>query len=256
MSFVVVDLEATCWSARTQPEKHAVQGAESEIIEIGAVRLDGGLRPVAEFQRFIRPVRHPRLSDFCTQLTHITQAQVDAADRFPVVYSALLDWMGSPAGVVLVSWGAYDHDQLVLEALAAGLPQPGWTSLDAREEFIDWARGHTGQRLRFGLGRALLHVGIAAVGTAHRGIDDARNLAQLFGHIRDPRHRSPDASRVLEVLHERHPRPANLGHLRARWPDAKTWFPRTSRELVRLGLALDAGQGRGLRLTEQGLSLV
>ena len=37
------------------------------------------LKVVDEFASFVRPVRHPQLTAFCTELTSITQAQVDAA---------------------------------------------------------------------------------------------------------------------------------------------------------------------------------
>ncbi|MEN9576703.1 MAG: hypothetical protein RL514_4558 [Verrucomicrobiota bacterium] len=55
-----------------------------EIIEIGAVavRAEDGV-PLAEFQSFVRPVRHPRLTPFCTQLTSIQQTDVDGAPRSP-----------------------------------------------------------------------------------------------------------------------------------------------------------------------------
>ncbi|MDG1480076.1 MAG: exonuclease domain-containing protein [Myxococcota bacterium] len=255
MRFIVVDLEATCWSESEDPVLSARQAEESEIIEIGAVMLNESLQPAGEFQRFVRPVLHPKLSAFCTRLTSITQADVDASAPLSEAYLALVDWMGGTEGVGLVSWSRFDHNQLVAEAAAASLPMPSWTPIDAKEEFTAWVRGHTGRRLRCGQRQALRHLDIPISGTEHRGIDDARGLVAVFQHLRDPMHRSSNASRALEVLAERDPRPANVGHLRARWPDAKRWYPRTARELIRLGLAVDAGLGRGLRLTARGRGL-
>jgi len=255
MRFVVVDLEATCWSEERQPALYAQQSEVSEIIEIGAVMLDDELQPVAEFQRFVRPVRSPILSDFCTSLTSISQDDVDRAARFVSVYEAFLAWMEGSEGVALVSWGRYDHNQLVREATAAGLPMPAWTPINAKEEFTAWVRAHTGRRLRYGMARAMAHLELPFLGTAHRGIDDARNLVRVFQILRSLEHRSANACRALEVLTARHPQPTHLGHLRARWPDAKSWFPRTRQELIRLRLVVDAGQGRGLSLTERGVRL-
>jgi inhibitor of KinA sporulation pathway (predicted exonuclease) len=49
-----------------------------EIIEFPIVVIDVKQRKVvAEFQNFVRPVVHAKLSAFCTELTGITQAQVD-----------------------------------------------------------------------------------------------------------------------------------------------------------------------------------
>jgi inhibitor of KinA sporulation pathway (predicted exonuclease) len=38
-------------------------------------------------------VRNPQLTAFCTELTSISQQQVDAAQSFPEVMSKLTDWM-------------------------------------------------------------------------------------------------------------------------------------------------------------------
>lgn len=54
---LVVDLEATCCDDRS------ISRRQMEIIEIGAVLLDlRDRRVISEFQRFVRPVRHPQLT--------------------------------------------------------------------------------------------------------------------------------------------------------------------------------------------------
>jgi hypothetical protein len=76
--YLVIDLEATCDAERPMPRN------ETEIIEIGALLCDGQtLCPEAEFQTFVRPVRHPRLTPFCVELTTIRQSDVDGAPTFP-----------------------------------------------------------------------------------------------------------------------------------------------------------------------------
>jgi inhibitor of KinA sporulation pathway (predicted exonuclease) len=67
-AYLVVDLEATC------DDRGRIPREESEIIEIGAVLVDGRtLEAVDELQTFVRPVVHPCLTDFCTRLTTITE---------------------------------------------------------------------------------------------------------------------------------------------------------------------------------------
>ena len=79
IQLLVVDLEATC-DARGFPR------AERETIEIGAVLVEPvHLEVVKEFQSFVRPVRHPHLTDYCRELTGIEQHDVDAAPSFPDV---------------------------------------------------------------------------------------------------------------------------------------------------------------------------
>lgn len=61
-----------------------------EIIEVGAVTVDAAnLQVVDEFQSFVRPTRHPRLTEFCTGLTSIAQQDVDNAPVFQFVIARI-----------------------------------------------------------------------------------------------------------------------------------------------------------------------
>lgn len=169
--YLVIDLEATC------DDGGAVPRHEMEIIEIGAVLVDGRtLRPVDEFQTFIRPRRHPRLTPFCTSLTSITQAEVDAAPGFPEAIEALRVFMADRYPL-FSSWGAYDNGQFKQDAGHHGVKLPfGPDHLNLKQAFSD----ALGVKKRFGMARALMRVGIELEGTHHRGIDDARNIAKLL----------------------------------------------------------------------------
>src|SRR5207249_216855 len=84
-----------------------------EIIEIGALLVETrSLEPVGEFDSFVRPFRHPTLSDFCRELTSIEQEDIDQAAPFPEVLEAFLAWTVNPADVTFASWGQYDLNQL------------------------------------------------------------------------------------------------------------------------------------------------
>ena len=108
MHAIIVDLEATCCDAGSIPP-YAM-----EIIEIGAVAVRAGDgAPLAEFQSFVRPVRHPRLTRLCTQLTSIQQADVDGAPTFPEVVTRLRTWLTPFSPYSWCSWGDYDRKQFV-----------------------------------------------------------------------------------------------------------------------------------------------
>lgn len=166
--YLVVDLEATCDAHGALPRE------ESEIIEIGAVLVDGAtLEPIAEFQTFVRPLVHPRLSPFCTELTTITQADVARAPTFKIVAPKLAAF---GQGALFCSWGGYDRNQLERDARRAGIRAPlGPRHLNLKEAFAR-AAGE-GQSGTYG---ALRRVGLKPTGTHHRGIDDARNIARLL----------------------------------------------------------------------------
>ena len=46
----------------------------------------------SEFQTFVRPIRHAELTEFCTELTGITQDKVASAPPFCEVPEAMKEW--------------------------------------------------------------------------------------------------------------------------------------------------------------------
>lgn len=167
---VVFDLEATCWEGDTPPER-------METIEIGAVRLGPDLAPQAEFQRFVRP--EAALSAYCTQLTGIRQADVDAAASFPEVLDAFVAWVGPPP-VRGASWSSYDLRQLRQDCVrhARDLPAMLESHLDVQALY---ARRRSGRRVP--MTTALAELGLAHEGPHHRALDDARNIARIAAHL-------------------------------------------------------------------------
>ena len=86
-SLIVLDFEATCW-----PDKK--NSAPSEIIEFPAVLLDTSTGSLLdEFHTYVMPTEHPKLSDFCRQLTGIEQGQVDAGVPLPTCLHLFKRWI-------------------------------------------------------------------------------------------------------------------------------------------------------------------
>lgn len=176
----IVDFEATCCDKQSFP-RH-----QMEIIEIGAVAVNAATGDIfSEFGTFIRPVRNPILTGFCTTLTTITQSQVDAAPSFPdalAVFSAWLREIAPPGPPpTFCSWGDYDRKQLVNDCDFHHRPFPFSKSghRNLKEEFS----AALGSTKRFGLGQALDRLKLTFAGTPHRGIDDAKNIARVYKEI-------------------------------------------------------------------------
>ena len=153
---------------------------QMEIIEIGAVGLASSGGPITgEFCSFVRPVVHPRLSDFCTELTSIRYHEVDAADPFPQVFWRFLDWIG-PDPFRLSSWGAYDLGQFETDCRRhnMALPDSFATHINLKKAF---SRLHGTKPM--GMKGALALMGLALEGQHHRGCDDAKNIAKLALNI-------------------------------------------------------------------------
>lgn len=174
---LVVDLEATCCDLKNIP-RH-----QMETIEIGAVMVaTDSLEIIDEFQTFIKPLRHPILTEFCTQLTSITQAQVDTAPTFPTAVKLWQTWLAKFDYTIFGSWGDYDRKQLQQDSKhhRIDLPYPVSSNHINLKPVFSTAQGLP---KRYGMAQALDIAGIKLIGTHHRGIDDARNISQLLPYI-------------------------------------------------------------------------
>jgi inhibitor of KinA sporulation pathway (predicted exonuclease) len=173
MRYIIVDLEATCWKENQTPER-------MEIIEIGAVSLQSSAALFdREFQSFVRPLIEPKLSDFCCNLTKITQVEIDNASFFPVVFKEFVSWIGDDC-FTLCSWGNFDLEQLRLECRRHGIlfPKKLGLYINLKGEY-----SRVFGQSRCGLMSAMRQRGLQPIGIHHRGIDDARNIARLANLI-------------------------------------------------------------------------
>ncbi len=171
MKYIIVDLEATCWESRRQK-------SPNEIIEIGAVMVNEAGESLSEFCQFVKPLKNPILSDFCKELTSITQAQVDEAQHFPKVLKAFQEWIGvGKDDYALCSWGFYDASQFKKDCQLWGL-DAAWLKphISIKHQYT----GVRGTKRNMGMKSALKLEEIPLEGTHHRGIDDARNIVKIF----------------------------------------------------------------------------
>ena len=173
--YLIVDLECTCCDDESFPRN------EREIIEIGAVMVDATtLTQVDEWNTFIRPVRHPQLTTFCTSLTSITQKNVDDAPLFIEAIKSFQKWAYSYPGFLFCSWGDFDKRQLRNEAATHGMGEPaGSNHINLKKEFT---RKQNLKR-KYGMAGAIELIGGKLEGKHHRGIDDVRNMVQILPYI-------------------------------------------------------------------------
>ena len=173
--YLVLDLEATCCDQGT------INREQMEIIEIGAVMVEPkNLTIIDEFQTFIKPVRHPILTQFCKSLTSISQKQVDLAPTYPEAIALLKNWLSGYSDGVFGSWGDYDRKQFQQDSNFHKVPFPiAYPHVNLKQLFTETQ----GLPKRYGMAKALEIVGLPLEGTHHRGIDDARNIAKLLPYI-------------------------------------------------------------------------
>ena len=177
---VIVDLEATCWDDDSHDK------SEMEIIEIGAVALDHTGETIDEFTVFIKPVRNPVLSAFCTKLTSITQDQVNSGFTFKEALFKFFQWVlghAGSSGYRLWSWGYYDRSQFERDCNYHGVDY-NWLDGTHRNLKTAFAQRRSDRR-EMGTTHAISVSGLNWQGTHHRGIDDAKNIARIFNLHRD-----------------------------------------------------------------------
>lgn len=176
----VLDFEATCWNDK------AVARKEMEIIEFPSQLYKVNKKTnesefIAEFAKYVRPVIHPTLSKFCTELTGITQSQVDSADPLEIVYAQHLEWIQhhvpSNTRIIIATCGNWDlNTQLRHEASRKGLMLHSY-----HKQFINVKKEYESkyQRKAFGMTSMLEELNLSLDGRHHAGMDDTRNIAKI-----------------------------------------------------------------------------
>jgi inhibitor of KinA sporulation pathway (predicted exonuclease) len=148
-----------------------------EIIEIGAVLLDKNYNYISEFDQFVKPFDNPILTEYCTNLTSITQKDVDTAPALSVAIARLKEWVGSFENVTLCSWGYFDKEQLLDECNLNAIDYPfDHTHINVKVNFSTIMH----RTKKMGLAKALRILDLQFEGTPHRGIDDAKMIAKVF----------------------------------------------------------------------------
>lgn len=191
-SILVVDVEATCWNGPTPP------GQQNEIIEIGVCALDVATGERRERRSLLVKPERSRVSPFCTELTTLTEEQVDGGIPFREA-CALLQEEYRSGERVWASYGAYDRNQFVrqCESFAVAYPFSAY-HINVKKLF---AVAHRLPK-QVGMAGALKRLGIPLEGTHHRGGDDAWNIALILARLLKKRAGSGGTlgARELEAL--------------------------------------------------------
>ncbi len=170
---VVVDVEATCW------EGEPPEGQEQEIIEIGLCLVD-----VASGERsgkrsiLVKPERS-RVSDYCTNLTTLTQEEVDRGIHFKEACAMLKKEYKSKQRV-WASYGDYDRRLFEMQCRTRSLDYPfGPTHINVKNLLAIFM----GLPREIGMNEALKILDLPLDGIHHRGGDDAWNIARILSEI-------------------------------------------------------------------------
>lgn len=174
--YVVIDFEATCEKNNRMPTNNR------EIIEFAAVLLNKRTLLIEdEFTMFVKPVVNPKLTEYCMELTSISQDDIDEAFSFGTVLAQFKRWLDRSEGKkTFCSWGTYDKKQLLLDCERHNVKYPfNKDHVDIRKLFSTIK----GYKRKYSLSSALKRFKMEFQGTKHRGIDDARNIAYVYARL-------------------------------------------------------------------------
>lgn len=174
---MVLDFEATC--------EHNKQIKPQEIIEFPLVVVDINKKQIIPnewIQVYIKPIFHPILSPFCTELTGITQVMVDQGVSFPQAMKEIVKFLverGYMNGqkFIFLTCGNWDLEYMLPE-------QAKLSRVKVHSCFRKWINvkheydKFYNQRSR-GMVQMLNSLGLELVGRHHSGIDDCRNIANI-----------------------------------------------------------------------------
>jgi inhibitor of KinA sporulation pathway (predicted exonuclease) len=153
-----------------------------EIIEIGAVLLDSENKTVSTFQTFVKPTVHPLLTDFCKELTTITQDQVDTAPSFNIAMTSFLNWLHDRviAFYDFYSWGDFDKNIISRQAKQLNYKNPKLDVLLSNHFNLKQIFADRNGVKPMGVSSALKFKGLKFENQQHRAIYDAINIAKLI----------------------------------------------------------------------------
>jgi inhibitor of KinA sporulation pathway (predicted exonuclease) len=167
---IVVDIECTCW------ERHAPPGQVNEIIEIGICRLKPASGERLDKRSLLVKPQRSTVSPFCTELTSLTQAQVDNGMSFAEA-CIILEKEFKTRQRVWASYGDFDRQQFEKQCREGNVNYPFSPSHLNIKTLFTLIRG---MKHDVGMAQAMQLLDVPLEGRHHRGDDDAWNVAHLL----------------------------------------------------------------------------
>lgn len=132
MYYIIFDLEMTMWATKVfkmedgyvvydKKRRIVMEKPIQEVIEIGAIKLNEFFNPIETFSMFVRP-RYCPVTTRCTQLTGITQLDVEHSPQFRKAMNKFAEWIMSTGDEYsLYSWSDSDKKQILVEVNTKGI---------------------------------------------------------------------------------------------------------------------------------------
>jgi DNA polymerase III epsilon subunit-like protein len=180
MNYVVVDLEWNqAMSSKSSVFNKLPIHLRGEIIEIGAVKLDGDMKPAGEFTIDVKPVYFKRMHYKVKKLTGFDTERLSRGIAFEDAFQQFREWCGDD--VTFLTWGYDDQGIMEQNIIIHDLDWDwisGWINLQ-----LIYNVQTGGDKNQKSLATAMENFGIEQTRTAHDALGDAYNTALVCTHL-------------------------------------------------------------------------
>lgn len=188
MNYVIIDLEfnnikdITKYSSKVEVtlEDSALRECPNEVIQIGAVKLDKNLKVIESFDAFIKPVIFRVLNPAISELTGITEEDLESGISFVDAMELLGAFVDEDS--ILCSWAKDDITEIIRNCNYHRFYDVEWIS-----EYIDLQEYCTktlSLKESMGLMKALKRFNIKyEENKLHNALNDAVYTAEVFKRI-------------------------------------------------------------------------
>lgn len=178
----VLDFEATCWNTKVSLDRQEIIEFPSVLYELTS---SNSIIYIGQFSKYVKPVLEPILSDFCTELTGITQEQVNQSNQIEIVFDEHFEWLklNTPknAEIYIVTCGAWDIKTMLVKEIKnkkLHYHQVYKRFINIKTEFEYFYKKKAG-----GMVQMLDYLNYKLEGRHHSGIDDTINISKILLRI-------------------------------------------------------------------------
>lgn len=107
MDYIILDLE---WNQSSTGEEEVCKVLPFEIIEIGAIKLNGIREKTDEFNELIKPQVYHEMHNYTKKLIHLQMEQLEDGKPFQDVMERFRNWWGKD--YIFCTWGPLDLMEL------------------------------------------------------------------------------------------------------------------------------------------------
>jgi ERI1 exoribonuclease 3 len=198
----ILDFEATCCDNNEFPKN------QMEIIEFPSLLykiVNNNPIFISEFHKYVKPTIHPILTQFCTNLTGITQDMINFKETINIVYEEHKNWIieniPKEKSIIFATCGHWDlKTMLPTEIENKKLNPCGFYCkyINIKDEFE-----HFYKIKAFSMKGMMTHLKIPLEGRLHSGIDDTKNMTKILLKMINVGHTDFKINNIKNVIYKR-----------------------------------------------------